>query len=796
MDSSYLEKQVKTITQKLHELFDEIGVPGHERDTRESELFAALSETLHTQLRIVTNEKHEIAEEANRLITEIKQMHISIEGPNGDMTDIEHLAVTYPLLPCLDILREKHRHISAHHASRYEQVTQLVQALHSYSTHLEPNFVTAPLPPSPKSLTPSTDLSHTYFAALDDEFTRVYDEYHARVATVKALCEECITLWAELGTPQAQTDARLVALAREAPEQVGLTADHIAKLTAKRDRLVDEKKARERRLRDLKTQVEALWERLGIAEGERRQFEAYNRGVGLRVVNEYESELGRLNELKRQNLGLFVEDARVQLQALWDELFFSEEEMLEFTPAFSDVYSDALLSAHETELARLTALKNQRAPLLSLITKHRTLIQERDDLAASSQDASRLMLRGQKGEKRDPTRLLREEKMRKRIAKDLPKVEVELRAALERWEDEYGRPFTVLGERYLDELDAAQARAAPPRSKTPSQPPPRSKTPSQPAPKAKPAPASNASKGSTRAPPRAKTPTGFARPTVNPATFQPTSSISQPGGSKSPSRIPARAPLNPLASTNSPERRYRGALDKPAPPSLVSHASQSSLASLRGMPPPAARMPPPKMDLYAGSADVTPTPAPRGDVMVRAVQVEDVFDQRERQGYGGYQSAASTYSSTSAASSYAPGQYTSNGYGSHHSSMAGQGGEWARPQSRERDFAPRPMNPAPSSVHSGASSRQISQTSSSSRGTVESGATSGTSATAVSSENWETYSDTTAEGEEGGDVGYYARLRQGAYAGFEVGNGKRAAEEGWVGVEGGKKAKEWEESGY
>ena len=54
MDTSYLEKQVSTIINKLHELFDEIGVPSHERDTRESDLFAALSDTLHNQLKIVT----------------------------------------------------------------------------------------------------------------------------------------------------------------------------------------------------------------------------------------------------------------------------------------------------------------------------------------------------------------------------------------------------------------------------------------------------------------------------------------------------------------------------------------------------------------------------------------------------------------------------------------------------------------------------------------------------------------------------------------------------------------------
>lgn len=38
MDTSYLTSQVATIIGQLHGLFDEIGVPSHERDARESEV--------------------------------------------------------------------------------------------------------------------------------------------------------------------------------------------------------------------------------------------------------------------------------------------------------------------------------------------------------------------------------------------------------------------------------------------------------------------------------------------------------------------------------------------------------------------------------------------------------------------------------------------------------------------------------------------------------------------------------------------------------------------------------------
>lgn len=38
MDTSYLSSQVSTIIAQLHGLFDEIGVPSHERESRESEV--------------------------------------------------------------------------------------------------------------------------------------------------------------------------------------------------------------------------------------------------------------------------------------------------------------------------------------------------------------------------------------------------------------------------------------------------------------------------------------------------------------------------------------------------------------------------------------------------------------------------------------------------------------------------------------------------------------------------------------------------------------------------------------
>ncbi|KAI1854552.1 hypothetical protein JX265_007577 [Neoarthrinium moseri] len=620
MDAGYLSQQVNTIIGQLHGLFDEIGVPNHDREARETELFSALSETLNNQVKAVTAEKDELVDEANRIITVIRQMETSLDDAESHTREGD-LKITYPLSRCLMVLKEKHTQVTRLHRERFEQVKKLVQALESYSSHLEPSFVRIALPPTGpnQSLPPTFDLSPSYVDKLDDEFTRVYEEYTRRIATVKALSENIIQLWAELGTPQAQTDAGIVKYYRDSPEQLGLHAEDIARLRGKRDKLADEKKNREKRLKDLKQAVEGLWEKLGIEESERKAFLNGNRGCGVRQINEFEDELGRLKELKRQNLHLFVEDARDKLQGLWDALYFSEDEMLDFTPAFSDVYSDALLEAHEREIGRLEALREQRAPTLALVDKHRTLVHDRDELQASSQDASRLMMRGQKGEKRDPGKLLREEKMRKRIAKELPKVAAELRSMLECWEDEFGRPFLVHGERYLDVLEEAEGRAVPgPRSKTPAGPPPTTK-------KAPAAPPSRANSTASRAGtlPRSKTPTANFNGN---GTIRRAPPSNQPASLKSPSRVPVRAPLSNLQhGGNSPERVR----------------PESRMGGTLRPGPPLTRAPPPKMrDLVQAPALETPAnPYKRmglgSSVIIRPIEPEDVYDDRySDQDYG------------------------------------------------------------------------------------------------------------------------------------------------------------------
>ncbi|EXJ55548.1 hypothetical protein A1O7_08476 [Cladophialophora yegresii CBS 114405] len=759
MDTSYLTTQVTTIIGQLHAIFDEIGVPRNERESRETELFAALSETLHNQLRLVNSEKTAMTEEAQNIIKTIKQMEQSLDDEKDRGYDLETngLRITYPLLDCLRDLKEKYNVVSRLHRERFEQVKKLVEALESYSSHLESSFVKIRLPPtSSNTCPPNFDLSPSYVTTLDEEFTRVYDEYNRRVALVQQTSEEIVRLWSELGIPQAQTDSLIVQNYRDSPEQLGLHQADMDRLKNRRDKLLDEKKNRERRLADVKKSIEILWDRLGIEAADRKAFLAANRGCGLRTINEFEDELARLNELKRQNLHLFVEDARVRLQELWDALYFSEEEMLEFTPAFSDVYSDALLSAHEAEIERLTTLKDQRAPILAMVEKYRSIVADREALAASANDATRLMLKPQKGEKRDPGKLLREEKMRKRIAKELPKVIAELTKVLQKYEDEYGRPFLIQGERMLDDLEVeAEVKAPPPRSKTPNGLPPRSKTPAPPttnktaastAKSAQPPRPASVVRGP---PPRThtKTPSTSSRPATIRPQAAPASAPSHAAPSippKSPSKIPSRVPLGSLK--NSPERR---AIPQPASHHTQPEPQQNYAQSARSMPPP--RAPPPRMrDLFVPPPETTPNPVmtsqpvplssarPASTISsgsnessryVRPMSPEDVYTDHERM----------SYMSASILSHNRQQQHQYASLPSH------QADPYYQPHLSQQHHHPSHSSSAP--IHSSSHSQSVRHNPSAPPSTVISRQASNTSSnmttgtTASGSENWETYSD-------------------------------------------------------
>lgn len=121
MDNSYLTSQVTSIVRSLHGIFDEIGVPDHDRETREAQLYNALSETLQSQLRLVNAEKNALIEEGNKLIAAIRQMNRAMDD-SGRVNQYDELVVSYPLLDCVDELKGVQTAMKKEYEKRFEDV--------------------------------------------------------------------------------------------------------------------------------------------------------------------------------------------------------------------------------------------------------------------------------------------------------------------------------------------------------------------------------------------------------------------------------------------------------------------------------------------------------------------------------------------------------------------------------------------------------------------------------------------------------------------------------------------------
>lgn len=195
-------------------------------------------------------------------------------------------------------------------------------------------------------------------------------------------------------------------------------------------------------------------------------------------------------ELKREKMSTFIENARKEIRQLWGELMVGEEEQADFAPFADDEHTEDLLAIHEEEIRRLKEERKLKGPLLKSIQKYFDICQDQKELAAAAADQTRLLGRGP----RDPGRLLREEKMRKRVTKEKPKLEQDLLRSIPAWEAESGREFQVHGQSVLQILtEATQAqekekengskrgkttRAGSAAATTAPPPPARSKTPS------------------------------------------------------------------------------------------------------------------------------------------------------------------------------------------------------------------------------------------------------------------------------------------------------------------------------
>lgn len=71
---------------------------------------------------------------------------------------------------------------------------------------------------------------------------------------------------------------------------------------------------------------------MGVDEQAMDAFVDTHRGSTDEVVREYEEELERMLELKRERMSTFINSAREEIVKLWDDLMVGDDERADFAP--------------------------------------------------------------------------------------------------------------------------------------------------------------------------------------------------------------------------------------------------------------------------------------------------------------------------------------------------------------------------------------------------------------------------------------------------------------------------------
>ena len=151
----------------------------------------------------------------------------------------------------------------------------------------------------------------------DTEYERIFARF---VARVEELSDESLS----------SSAAPTIGL-----EGVEPTPGLVAWAESKCASLEDIKRRRENHIQTMYDQLEALWRRLGVPEQDMDEFVEQQRGSTETTIKAYEVELDRMLELKRERMSTFVENARSEIEKLWDELMVGQEERADFAP-FAD----------------------------------------------------------------------------------------------------------------------------------------------------------------------------------------------------------------------------------------------------------------------------------------------------------------------------------------------------------------------------------------------------------------------------------------------------------------------------
>lgn len=314
-----------------------------------------------------------------------------------------------------------------------------------------------------------TDLTNARRKAFHRKKDEMKEELSTRTAAVIQLVRDCQhlinALHLDTGPGGSEIDRRIVgSIVRSKDDSfimaskfrsdscVGICSTALEELTSRVAELHGEKKRRQKKLTDMGAEISLLWEKLRIPEEVQRSFTESVQGIGMKTIEKGEKELSRLHGLKSQMLGELIEEAREKIQTLWKQIEATPKQRQsfeEFNIKTEIEMTEELLERHDDYIGKLELRLEQMKPIRRLIERREIIVRERMEYENLQKDSDRLKTRGAALTRQ----LMEEEKMARRIKRDLPRLTELLTEQLLEWKESHNEDFLYGGQPYLDAMD-------------------------------------------------------------------------------------------------------------------------------------------------------------------------------------------------------------------------------------------------------------------------------------------------------------------------------------------------------
>ncbi|XP_060877458.1 protein regulator of cytokinesis 1-like isoform X1 [Metopolophium dirhodum] len=230
------------------------------------------------------------------------------------------------------------------------------------------------------------------------------------------------------------------------PNQFQLSKSNLDELQKLIKRLENQTENQKCMAMELRTKLNSLWDRLQIDVTYREHFVSTKKGFGKLVIQELKLEVERCETLKKENIKQFIEKLRSELNDLWDRCHFGERQRKQCPVYYSTEYNEDVMDLLDIEVDNAKKFYNDNISIYRLFEEREHLWNKMIMMQEQANDPARLW-QNRGGQ------LLKEEKERKIIQKELPKVERELKNQLQSYEQRENKIFYYRDERLFDFIE-------------------------------------------------------------------------------------------------------------------------------------------------------------------------------------------------------------------------------------------------------------------------------------------------------------------------------------------------------